>query len=157
MILKTVALMLLVAPAYAGSWNVDMNHLLSAAMIDDGVMLQHKMETSVSPFARGPQLEFILANDLYRQRVTQASAGSGIGLRQELGDDLAVSARALSIGYPWGPLAMEAALSWRFWTAEPIGTHVPIGLEWTVYAGSAPRAGNPLSWTGSGIALAFGY
>ena len=165
MLRKLTALMLLSTPAFAG-WNVDSSHMLSTVMIDDGVMLQHRMQSAVSPFEAGPQLEISLGTSLIRQRFSQPHAGRyALGLRQELGQDYSVSVRAVTIDQDLGPigpllhstrLGMEAAIDWRIWTAPPIGTHIPIGLNLVGYAGTIPDAGRPLTWAGTGIALAFG-
>jgi hypothetical protein len=151
MISSILALFLFATPAQA-AWNLDSNYAVSPGMNQEGFAVDLNWNTAISPFAKGPQLETNFSSNLGSAKDLHRF---GLGVRQELGANLAASAHVLIASYDGiSRPGAEGAVSWKFW--RPQNPEIGMGLGLYAYGGIAPEQDEAWWWAGTGLQMSFG-
>ena len=151
MISSLLTLSLLTNPGQA-AWNLDSTYAISPGMNQAGFSVELNLNTALSPFQKGPQLETSLNSTL-----GSGIDGSrfGLGLRQELSPTVAVSAHALNVNHDGSSRSgLEGTLSWKIWRSQAPDNTMGLGLY--VYGGTTLNDDDAWWWSGAGLQMSLG-
>ena len=146
------ALSMLTSTASA-DWKLHGGYGLTGSTYGENVGLELNSAVAASPFLKGPQLELSQSLELARDGDMHRI---GLGLRQELTPNLAVSGRGILVMPTYGTNrsaglpGVETAVSYIFVQNQGMG----FGLH--VYNGAAMSMGETRWWTGAGLQMTFG-